>query len=376
LVTVFALAALSLLATASCAPKQTAITASSETSQADKPQKKAPWEFTRKSGALYSASCPADEEFLAPEGIAIESRKVPGEGAGAFESLPGVEIAGLTFIAGYHLTSSDPRFGGLSGIAAPHWGQLLTISDQGDFVWLTLDEQTATAPLQASIATMRGADGQPLSGKQDGDAEGLALRDGLALVSFERNHRIEAFDLASCGAAARAAPVLSLDDALDMPRISENGGPEALALSPNGGLVIGLETPRKGMAPLSLAPENSAAAFKRSLPQADGFRLTGMDFYSSYDGTGMLYSLHRAFNPLTGPRIILQATPAEHFVEGWLLGETRSLLRLNLPAPVDNFEGIAALRTPEGKTRLYIISDDNFSKSQRTLLYIFEVTGS
>jgi hypothetical protein len=38
----------------------------------------------------------------------------------------------------------------------------------------------------------------------------------------------------------------------------------------------------------------------------------------------------------------------------------------------DNFEGIAAKKA-EGGVRLYIISDNNFSPSQRTLLMAFDL---
>jgi hypothetical protein len=39
---------------------------------------------------------------------------------------------------------------------------------------------------------------------------------------------------------------------------------------------------------------------------------------------------------------------------------------------IDNFEGIAAKQMPDGRVRLYIVSDDNFSDSQRTLLMVFD----
>ena len=48
------------------------------------------------------------------------------------------------------------------------------------------------------------------------------------------------------------------------------------------------------------------------------------------------------------------------------------LIELKLPGTTDNFEGIAA-ETRNGRTRLYILSDDNFSPMQRTLLLAFDV---
>lgn len=331
------------------------------------------WRLPQEADALYAASCPKDAGIVQPEPISLDSTRVPGENAGAFGELPGVELSGLTFVAGYHLTSDDPRFGGLSGLAAPRWGSLLAVADQGDFVWIELDEKTAAAPLSASMATMRGADGQPLSGKKNQDAEGLALRDGLALVSFERNHRVAAFDIETCAAAARAAPVMQLDQSINLPRVDENGGAEALALSPEGGLILGLETADKGEAPLSIAPPAGLADFSTRLDQPRDHRMTGADFFQTSETSGVLFSLHRAYNPLSGARIALLASAAKAGEAGWSLEAPQTLLTLAQPGPTDNFEGVAAIANPEGGARLYIISDDNFSNTQRTLLYIFDV---
>jgi hypothetical protein len=38
---------------------------------------------------------------------------------------------------------------------------------------------------------------------------------------------------------------------------------------------------------------------------------------------------------------------------------------------IDNFEGIAALDGEDGRTTVWIVSDDNFSAAQKTLLYRF-----
>jgi hypothetical protein len=42
------------------------------------------------------------------------------------------------------------------------------------------------------------------------------------------------------------------------------------------------------------------------------------------------------------------------------------------PLTVDNFEGLAAVPAKDGSIRFYLISDDNFSSSQRTLLLAFD----
>ena len=46
---------------------------------------------------------------------------------------------------------------------------------------------------------------------------------------------------------------------------------------------------------------------------------------------------------------------------------------MNVLVSIDNFEGIVARRMPDGRIRLYLVSDDNFSKSQRTLMMVYDV---
>ena len=82
---------------------------------------------------------------------------------------------------------------------------------------------------------------------------------------------------------------------------------------------------------------------------------------------GTLYFLFRSYSPRTGNAAELTALPQ------W--GEAMHLAALHPPLSVDNFEGLA-VREEEGRTFLYIVSDDNFSSGQRTLLMKFEVAPS
>jgi hypothetical protein len=78
--------------------------------------------------------------------------------------------------------------------------------------------------------------------------------------------------------------------------------------------------------------------------------------------------LLRAFNPITRSVIQLRITDAA--------GQTVDQMELRQPVTVDNFEGLAAVpRTgpgQDGAIRFYLISDDNFSRAQRTLLLAFD----
>ena len=46
------------------------------------------------------------------------------------------------------------------------------------------------------------------------------------------------------------------------------------------------------------------------------------------------------------------------------------------PLTVDNTEGVAARRDNAGHTLIYLLSDNNYSVSQRTLLLMFKLTDS
>jgi len=72
----------------------------------------------------------------------------------------------------------------------------------------------------------------------------------------------------------------------------------------------------------------------------------------------------RAFDPLRGVRIVVTIRDAA--------GVELDSLMMARPLNLDNFEGLAAVARPGGDVRLYLISDDNFSSLQRTLLFAFD----
>lgn len=89
----------------------------------------------------------------------------------------------------------------------------------------------------------------------------------------------------------------------------------------------------------------------------------GLTAVAPLPGGGRVYLL-RAFSVLQGVRITLRIVGAD--------GATLDELRLAAPLTADNFEGVAALPRPDGSLRLYLLSDDNFSSLQRTLLLAFD----
>ncbi|HXO70768.1 MAG TPA: esterase-like activity of phytase family protein, partial [Bradyrhizobium sp.] len=86
--------------------------------------------------------------------------------------------------------------------------------------------------------------------------------------------------------------------------------------------------------------------------------------------SGDLLILERKFSWLAGVGIRIRRIPLKSIDRGATL-DGPSIFEADLGHEVDNMEGIDAHVTPEGDTVLTMISDDNFSMIQRTLLLQF-----
>ena len=267
-------------------------------------------------------------------------------------------LSGLTLAGAWQLESDEPNFGGLSGLDVLPSGSLLTVSDAGAFVWIGIDPGTGAPDGLGSIAYMRAQDGNYFNNKRDADAEGLSLRDGLALVSFEQEHRVSAFNLERCGAGARAADVVRLDGVVDGRKLEPNRGGEGFALVGDH-LRMGFEMRRSGGSPVVEVMDDGSVDLERYTEQPGQYMLTGMD-----NADGLTATLFRAYDPDRGQREIEQVEgPAGRVADA----------HFKQPLPVDNFEGVAIGTSPDGKPRIWVISDDNFSRDQRTLLLALDL---
>jgi len=272
--------------------------------------------------------------------------------------------ATLRFAGGLELSAPrNARFGGFSGLEAWPDGRFVTISDAGSWMEgrLRLDAQGRLAGVEAvRLASLRGPDGKPLRKKLRGDAEGLAaLPDGRLAVSFEQRHRIWIYG--SITDAARPGPLLP-----QSARLARNEGLEALAAWRGGILACAERRPGGGGAWFWRSNGAGVGAVVQGPMDASlspAFSLVGLDALPERFG-GDLVALERFFAPLVGGRARLRRVSAA----GLLAGRFEGPIVAELAGPdIDNFEGVAAVETPEG-ARLYLISDDNFRHSQRTLL--------
>ncbi|MEM9225262.1 MAG: esterase-like activity of phytase family protein [Pseudomonadota bacterium] len=311
------------------------------------------WAFDTAASALRETSCPMGVSFEKAADLALSVEAID-RGTPADNSFRGVR-----FVGAWHLISDDERFGGLSGLEAMASGSLLSIADTGAWVSIGIDPATGKPDGLATMAPMRSETGDIVASKRLHDAEGLAMRDGLALVSFEQNHRIAAFDIEGCGAAARPAPVVDLPRRVAGMKVPDNRGGEALMLRADGTLRVGFEfTSDDGAAIGTVLTTGDLADISfEDLPPL--YKLTGMDI----DGD-LTAQLYRAYDPVRGARIRLQLLRA---------GEPIGQADFKGDLPVDNFEGVAISKGPEGQIRIWMISDNNFNDAQRTLLFAVDL---
>lgn len=267
---------------------------------------------------------------------------------------PGVAFAGGVSI----VVDAQSPLRSLSDMKLTGDGGFVTVSDAGDLALmrLRLDRRgRLTGVDHPRIRRLTGLDSRPLVEKADADAEGLILTaDGELLVSFERDHRIWSYGPLTALTAPR--PAASPDHAF-----TENDGMEGIAARHDAGWRVTGESggvwdcaPGGGCLSVVAPPQPPL--------QDRDYRITGMDRDPSGDGWLVV---QRSYAPPVDARARVRRMAPDGS-----LGPV--LIELKLPGTTDNFEGIAAERRA-GKTRLYILSDDNFSPAQRTLLLAFDL---
>lgn len=315
--------------------------------------------------ALLLAAC---SPLAAQAPIAEQWRSI--DVAATALDFPERDMGALRYRGGLELTSQEPTFGGLSGMEILDDGRWLAISDAGQWFegQLVLNEDGALVGLQnVRTAAMRDESGATFQSKQAGDSEDIAqLPDGRFAVSFEQSQSVRLYDLNRDGpfGSASQGPTLSAIE-----RLRANVGLEAIVATSSGDLLIGAEGDRSG-APLWRAASNTqepVAPFARYRLER-GYSLTGLDRLPGGD----FVAIERFYAPVIGARArVARISEAAVARGGSIAGE--ELARLAAPAPVDNFEAVAAVTAPDGATRLYLLSDNNFSPRQRTLLLAFDL---
>jgi hypothetical protein len=301
---------------------------------------------------------------LAQSPLTISASKIPLNPEDDTQTTAG----DLLWRGGLVLSSDDPRFGGLSDLAlSPDGKEITAISDEGR--WLTArlayDRQGNLAGIEdGATGALRGPRGLLLSGKEWQDAEGLArLDDGSLVVSFERRHRFLRFDKAGLAGVPKPLPAPR-----GLTGAAANGGAEAVVALAGDRLLAFTEGQKAGDDYAVYLREADGAWQALALKPKGDFVPTG----AAQLPDGDLLLLERRFSILGGLATRLRRIPLATIQPGALL-EGTEIAELRAPLSLDNFEGVAVHRLGDGSVRITLLSDDNFSPFQRTLIVQFEL---
>jgi hypothetical protein len=315
-----------------------------------------------------------------PHALADESRAISQTYRLSPHIAPGQRYAGIRLLGSVELAPATRAGLTLGGLSALAWdadeSRLYALSDRGGLFHLRPhfeDGRLARVELLAAFA-LRDPQNRPLRGRR-ADAEGLVARhsdnaktgDTLLAVSFERYPRIVLFT-----PDGRHVDRLALPEALaEEGRYADgNKALESLTWLPTVGYVTAPERPlkaaRDGTISIFALDGSSWRYALLSTPNASLVDLQALP-------DGRLLSLERGHGLMFLPMVIaLRQTRLGVDNTGEELAvRTLAVLDSSQGWSVDNFEGLAHHQG----LKLFMVSDDNFSSLQKTLLVYFELTG-
>ncbi|WP_246098714.1 esterase-like activity of phytase family protein [Paracoccus laeviglucosivorans] len=278
--------------------------------------------------------------------------------AAARNEPPQVEYVGTHI---WHMPHED--FGGFSAIEIEDDGTRFTaLSDRATMRWGRIergDDGRIAKMVPEGHTRLKDSRGRALKPGWVGDSEGIAIgKDGKIWVSFEGLTRVARYDTHTSNATPLPRPQ-------EFKKMQRNSSLEALAITDDGTL---LTLPERSGA---LGTPFPVWRFRDgkwdqpfSIPRSGDWLAVGADMGPD----GRFYLLERDFLGLLGFR-----TRVRRFDLGPDGFSNEQILLSSYPLQYDNLEGISVWEDEQG-IRLTMISDDNFSRLQRTELVEYRVT--
>jgi hypothetical protein len=315
----------------------------------------------------------ADEfSVTAPVSIEVNAQPIP-----SFDTRDRqhVRFGALQYRSGLILTSGFRGFGGLSGLRLDAKGErFIAISDKGS--WFTGRivyrgrEMTGLDDVEA--APMLGPDGRPITARGWFDSEAIALDGPPVYIGLERVNQLLRFDFSKDFTRARGEVVPLPPAARKLPY---NKGLEALVMVPKG---LPLAGTLIALSERGLDHDGNLMAFLIGGPSPGQFSVRRTNNFDVSDAvllpSGELLVLERKFSWLAGIGIRIRRIALKSVAPGAVV-DGPSIFDADLGHEIDNMEGIDAHVADDGDTVLTMVSDDNFSMLQRTLLLQFTLVG-
>jgi hypothetical protein len=225
-----------------------------------------------------------------------------------------------------------------------------------------------TGLTDVEAAPMIGPYGKPLTAHGWYDSESIALDGSLVYIGLERANKVLRFDFSKGFTRARGELVPLPTAASKLPN---NKGLEALVFVPKGQPLAGTLI---AISERGLDENGNLIAFLVGGPKPGQFSVRRTEEFDVSDAVllpgGDLLILERKFSWSSGVGIRIRRVPLQSVAPGAVI-DGPSIFEADLGNEVDNMEGIDAHVTKDGDTVLTMVSDDNFSMIQRTLLLQF-----
>lgn len=282
------------------------------------------------------------------------------------------QFGSLEFVGGLEMTSKSRDFGALSAFRFLKAGSdFIGVADTGYWFFGTVARDADRRPVGIQnfrMQQMVDQSGQPIDEKWEVDAEGLAVKDGIATVGFERNHRVAQFKI---DPTDMKGPYRQLDFLVPARELRQNRGFETVThANPygqhEGGLVVvsekSLDKSGNIYAAIIEGPHKGVFTVKRN----GDFDITDGAFLPDGD----LLLLERSFTMAGGLKMRLRRIYGES-VEKGAVADGPVLLDADMGYQIDNMEGLDVWTRDDGAVMVSLISDDNHSILQRNLYLEF-----
>ncbi|CCV11262.1 esterase-like activity of phytase family protein [Mesorhizobium sp. STM 4661] len=321
--------------------------------------------------ALFVAGIALSPAIAGPESvepIEISARPISAFRIGSSEK----KFGPLEFVGGLEMTSPSRDFGALSAFRFLKAGSdFIGVADTGFWFFGTVTHDADKRPSgfqNFHMQQMADASGQPVDEKGEVDAEGLAVKDGIATVGFERDHRVTQFNV---DPDDMKASFKQLDFLIPAWELRRNRGFETVTRANpygqhEGGLVVvsekSLDKAGNIFAAIIEGPRKGVFTVKRN----GDFDITDGAFLPNGD----LLLLERSFTMAGGLKMRLRRIYGES-VEKGAVADGPVLMEADMSYQIDNMEGLDIWTRDDGALMVSLISDDNHSILQRNLYLEF-----